>query len=188
MNRLLPIAVAATLTGCASSMSGIGGSNGYACKAPEGALCTSVSGVYANSRHALPAPGKTPRADAPSTSTTSYGATSIAKGHVSSPSEGTGTVLRSAPRVLRVWIAAWEDSDGDLHEASMVHVVVDTGRWLIDHVRPTARDRIQGVTPPNQSTAESATKLGVESAALGEPLPPAPVSAPAAHSPPLLAR
>jgi hypothetical protein len=36
------------LSGCASNLSGIGGTPTYACKAPAGAQCTSVSGVYAN--------------------------------------------------------------------------------------------------------------------------------------------
>ena len=37
------------LSGSYHSLSGVGGTERYACKAPEGALCTSVSGVYANS-------------------------------------------------------------------------------------------------------------------------------------------
>ena len=52
MNRavLTPLLlVALTLAGCASTLSGVGGVDGYACKAPEGAMCTSVSGIYANS-------------------------------------------------------------------------------------------------------------------------------------------
>ena len=56
--------------------------------------------------------------------------------------------MRSEPRVLRLWIAPWEDSDGDLHDASLVHVVVDTGRWLIERVRPVPRNRLDGITPP----------------------------------------
>jgi len=35
-------------SGCASNLSGIGGAEQYACRAPVGAQCTSVSGVYAN--------------------------------------------------------------------------------------------------------------------------------------------
>ena len=41
------------LSGCASSLSGVGGTQNYACKAPIGALCTSVSGVYANALHGM---------------------------------------------------------------------------------------------------------------------------------------
>ena len=48
--RILLIAACASLAaGCASTLSGLGGTQTYACKAPEGVLCTSVAGVYANS-------------------------------------------------------------------------------------------------------------------------------------------
>jgi conjugal transfer pilus assembly protein TraV len=50
--------------------------------------------------------------------------------------------------VLRLWIAPWEDDDGDLHEASVVHVLIDTGRWLIERVVPVNRTRLDAVRPP----------------------------------------
>jgi conjugal transfer pilus assembly protein TraV len=56
--------------------------------------------------------------------------------------------------VLRLWIAPWEDADGDLHEEAMVHVVVDSGRLLIEHVRPVTRSRVEGVAPPISSVQE----------------------------------
>jgi len=45
--RLLPLATALTLSSC-MSMSGLGGDSKYACKAPDGVTCDSVSGTYAN--------------------------------------------------------------------------------------------------------------------------------------------
>ena len=51
-----PLVFALALSGCASTLSGVGGADGYACKAPEGALCTSVSGVYANTAQGMPKP------------------------------------------------------------------------------------------------------------------------------------
>src|SRR5437762_1478115 len=38
------------LTGCAGTLSGIGGETTFKCKAPDGVQCQSVSGTYANSR------------------------------------------------------------------------------------------------------------------------------------------
>ena len=141
-----PVALlmAAALCGCASSMSGVGGTDKYACKAPEGALCTSVSGVYANSL-AGPVTTSKETPSGPSAGKRSYGASSIAP--LATIPAGSSS-LRSNPRVLRVWIAAWEDADGDLHDESFVHVLVDTGRWLIEHVRPAERSRIEAVAPP----------------------------------------
>lgn len=170
-----------TLSGCASTLSGVGGTQNYACKAPVGALCMSVSGVYANALHGMaevprpplttPAPsmlgdtsgatkltspfdGTKPltsssepspaRLGSQSASATAFIATSQPNG----PASSAEPALRSEPRILRLWIAPWEDSDGDLHDASFVHVVVDTGRWLIERVRPVPRDRLDGITPP----------------------------------------
>ena len=146
MNRAVftPLLAALLLAGCASTLSGVGGADGYACKAPEGAMCTSVSGIYANSaqgmaRFARPSGQKPPPGEA-----VAYGATPLAPGRPAAASSS----LRSNPRVLRLWIAPWEDADGDLHEQALVHVVVDTGRWLIEHVRPAAGSRASNVAPP----------------------------------------
>lgn len=155
LRRLLAVvlsAVAALSGGCASTMSGLGGEGSYACKAPVGTQCTSVSGVYANSTHGpvpasvLPKPATAP-ASAPSAA---YGASgSATAAALSTPA----TPVRSQPRVLRLWIAPWEDADGDLHEASVVHVLVDTGRWLIERVVPANRNRVDAVRPPIPSSA-----------------------------------
>ena len=140
-----PLLAVLTLSACASSMSGVGGTDSYACKAPEGAMCTSVSGVYANSVQGMPKATKPAEKKSALASAAIYGATSIAPaGLVLAP----GPSIRSNPRVLRLWIAPWEDSDGDLHEEALVHMVVDTGRWLIEHVRPVPRNRVDGVAPP----------------------------------------
>lgn len=165
------LATIVTLSGCASSLSGLGGNESLSCKAPEGVICTSVSGVYANAatiasrtaptpvtRTSLPAPG-------------SYGANSIAPGQDKTASTP-GNVVRSSPRVLRLWIAPWEDGDGDLHEESTVHVLVDNGRWMVDHVRATPRSRLDAVAPPLSATGEkTAPKPAAETPARSEALP-----------------
>jgi conjugal transfer pilus assembly protein TraV len=177
------------LSGCASNLSGIGGTPTYACKAPAGAQCTSVSGVYANagqgSRQLLgsdapravgsgalgtsaadgtshgpvvrsgagaPAPKSSAVETRPAPAPAS-GATTVAPTAPSGavPAHSTAA-LRTAPRVLRLWIAPWEDSDGDLHEASTVNVLIDHGRWLIERVRPAPRGLRMGVTPPAAPT------------------------------------
>ena len=171
-----PLLFALTLSGCASTLSGVGGADGYACKAPEGALCTSVSGVYANSVSGMPKetkpPGKNAAVDAPAI----YGATSIAPGR---PASASGISIRSNPRVLRLWIAPWEDADGDLHEEALVHVVVDPGRWLIEHVRPASRSRVDAVAPsltPAQEAAPSKAPGDAPQAPTRLLLPPAGLS------------
>ncbi len=173
----MAVAMASTIVlgGCAAALSGIGGTEGYACKAPIGAQCTSISGVYANA-------GVNPKANAnanadilasramhealrpqgllgmPSIPFATQMSLPTSKGaNTSVPMSDTrvGTTaslrnaaLRSPSRVLRLWIAPWEDADGDLHEASFMHVVIDTGRWLVERVRPAPRSRMDIATPP----------------------------------------
>lgn len=40
--------------------------------------------------------------------------------------------IRLPPRVIRIWIAPWEDSDGDLHQPSYIYSEISPkrGRWL----------------------------------------------------------
>ena len=108
------------------------------------ALSNSIHGQPPAS--ALPKPAKEPARAAPTAPAAS--AFAAAPGLGAPPS-----ALRSQPRVLRLWIAPWEDADGDLHEASVVHVLVDTGRWLIERVTPANRQRVDAVRPPIPSAA-----------------------------------
>lgn len=163
------VVFAGSLSGCASVISGIGGSERYACKAPEGVTCTSVSGAYANVTHGMPQATQLPAAKRPSPPTF-YGATSIAPGGAGS-STATAARIRSNPRLLRVWVAPWEDSDGDLHGEAIVHVIVDSGRWLIDHVRPASRSRIDAVAPPLPGRESPAATLPADAPVSGTRLP-----------------
>lgn len=142
----LPALAALALSGCASSLTGLGGTEYYGCRAPEGVMCNSVSGVYANSSHGNLRPTQPPTSTSSSAAPALYGAAPVA---IDQDAAGAAEdAIRSNPRLLRVWIAPWEDSDGDLHEEGYLHVIVDTGRWLIEHVRPAARSDIDGVAPP----------------------------------------
>lgn len=40
--------------------------------------------------------------------------------------------IRLPPRIIRIWIAPWEDSDGDLHQTSYIYSEISPkkGRWL----------------------------------------------------------
>lgn len=161
------------LCGC-MSMSGLDGNSKYACKAPAGVTCNSVSGTYANSIHnQLPGQRQTP--DAPE-----QGAAAIAK--TSGMAPGTeqkprpllaapeaaatntanlqGLALRSQARVLRLWTKPWEDADGDLYDQGYVYVQIDQGRWQIEHVQREIRSRYAPLRPP-PATSVTATPTGI---------------------------
>lgn len=171
--RAIALAGFLALSGC-SNLSGVGGGSKYACKAPEGVACDSVSGTYANALHNnLPsqrqqqpietsastsapspttAPRRTPMAAAPAVATTS----------TLTPTLGTSP-LRSQARVLRLWTKPWEDADGDLYDQGYVYVQVSTGQWLIDHVQRQIRNTYAPLRPPSKSNADVSSDLGQSS-------------------------
>jgi conjugal transfer pilus assembly protein TraV len=58
-----------------------------------------------------------------------------------------GDPIRMAPLVLRVWIAPWEDTDGDLHDQHYLYTVVHQGKWLIETNQQQIRDAYKPVFP-----------------------------------------
>ena len=155
--RAAAAALLLPLAGC-MNMSGLSGNSKYACAAPEGVACDSVSGTYTNalhhhlpsqqasaargeSREVAPEPGSSPPARQP----IAGAPRSIADGGA----EGAPALaLRSQARVLRLWTKPWEDADGDLWDQGYVYVQVDAGRWQIDHVRQRIRDQYAPLRPP----------------------------------------
>ena len=159
---------AALLAGC-SSITGLDGSSQYACKAPEGVKCDSVSGNYYNAiQNNLPAQ-RNPKGTANPSSLTDPQSPSVVRGSgrtgasamptaigAAVPVEGPAYMaapLRAGPRVLRLWIKPWEDTDRDLNGESLVYVQIDNGRWLVDHVQRQAREPYAPIRPTRLPTS-----------------------------------
>ncbi len=154
---LVTSAMLASLYGC-TSMSGLGGSSDYACKAPEGVTCDSVSGTYANAvHHNLPSQRARRPMDAsdPSALRSMPPTQAAAPFVTSSPPPVTAQALRSQARVLRLWFKPWEDADHDLYDQGYVYVQIDSGQWLIDHVQRRIRDAYAPLRPPPKSAASA---------------------------------
>ena len=156
------------------NMSGLGGESKYACKAPDGVACDSVSGTYANALHNnLPSQQAQRSArrqkeafeESPSSKVgrAISSATANASGMAVTPSP-----LRTQARILRLWIKPWEDADGDLYDQGYVYVQVDNGQWQIDHVQGQIRDVYAPLKPPPKPATEAATEPG---ASTPSPLP-----------------
>lgn len=154
---LLTSTMLVSLYGC-TSMSGLGGSSDYACKAPEGVTCDSVSGTYANAlHHNLPSqrarrPMATGDAEATQPAQPMQAAPRLV---TSSQPPVTAHALRSRARVLRLWFKPWEDADHDLYDQGYVYVQIDSGQWLIDHVQRQIRDAYAPLRPPPKSAASA---------------------------------
>lgn len=153
------------LTGCVS-LSGIGGSSSFSCKAPEGVMCDSISGVYANSvANNLPSQKVHQHGDSKEES---YAAARYYERMISS-----GDPLRTRPRVLRIWTAPWQDKDGDLHDQSLAYVVVDEGHWMLEHNQRRIAEEYAPIRPPigfnpaSNAHADAASKpVGIDPAEL----------------------
>jgi len=126
------LVLAVALTGCASGPK-------YACAVPEGVSCQPVSTVYAASSTSTPAhahvraPGESVAHDAVTQDASEPDAVAQA---ANVPGAVVATVqpgepILTAPRVLRVWIARWEDAGGDLHDETYLYLRIDDGRWTL---------------------------------------------------------
>lgn len=133
MKKLLfALSVPALTAGCAS-MTGLDGESRFACRAPDGVTCHPLSNVYA---HAVANNLAVLRQDDKPESRKIEKA-----GEIIGRAPSSGDPIRTQPKVLRVWIAPWEDSDGDLHDQSYIYVVANTGRWVIEHNQKRIVDR-----------------------------------------------
>jgi conjugal transfer pilus assembly protein TraV len=149
-NIVAALAVAGVVAAC-GNLSGLGGTAEYGCKAPEGVKCDSVSGNYANALHNnLPSQrqGRAPASPADPAAAV-VPALGVPIAATAAPIPGLAPQpLRSEPRVLRLWIKPWEDTDHDLHDQSFVYVQTDRGHWRIEHVQRRAQEGFAPVRPP----------------------------------------
>ncbi len=151
-------AAALVLPGC-SNVSGLSGSSSYACKAPEGVTCDSVSGTYANAvqnnlpsqRQRRTAPESSEHSDSPLPSMAAASRPALTASLLPTP-----VSLRSSPRILRLWFKPWEDADHDLYDQGYVYVQIDAGQWQIEHVQRQIRDAYAPLkAPPRAASADS---------------------------------
>ena len=163
--RLGAVCLLLPLAAC-MNMSGLGGESKYACKAPDGVACDSVSGTYANALHNnLPSQlaqrsARRQKETAEENASPTLGRPiSSATGNVSGMAV-TPSPLRTQARILRLWIKPWEDADGDLYDQGYVYVQVDNGQWQIDHVQRQIRDLYAPLKPPPKPDTEAANEPG----------------------------
>lgn len=185
--------ISTLLVGCASTMSGLDGASQYSCKAPDGVTCSSLSGVYANAvANNLPALRKEGKGEAVSAlpadrqALQASAGTPAKSGDIIGRAPSSGEPIRTRPKVLRVWIAPWEDSEGDLHDQSYVYVVADPGRWVIEHNQKRIIDRYRPtfIQPSQVNPAQKPSTSAPQQAGSGVVLPGAQGYGPTLHQKP----
>ncbi len=170
--RWLVVPTVLLLTGCAGTMTGLDGQGGFSCKAPDGISCASLSGVYANAvQNNLPGQRTGTKSDKV--------VEAIAR--ITAAAPRSGDPLRSAQKVRRVWLAPWEDEDEVLHDQSYVYLVVDPGRWQIEHSRRKATEGFRPVMPP-KIFAPQASNAGDRPSLQVERMNPAPGATPSMNA------
>lgn len=158
------------LTACVN-MSGLDGDSKYACAAPEGVACDSVSGTYENSiRNNLPSQQRRKASDS-DIATSRHASDQTVQVSLRQPSVALVAPdadtpqpksLRSQARYLRLWIKPWEDVDGDLFDQAHIYVQIDNGRWQIEHIQQAIRDRYSPLRPPPASTSSSGSDTATD--------------------------
>ncbi|RZI57617.1 MAG: hypothetical protein EOP37_19570 [Rubrivivax sp.] len=183
-SRLLAVGSTSMLGACLS-MSGLEGEAKYACSAPQGVTCQSVSGTYANASRSgatliRPTWASPANQDRPATEKPAFDKPAIDKTGIETReawdngapgNDRTNGAWRTQPRVLRLWTKAWEDADGDLWAQGYVYVQVSNGAWRIDHIRQLTRDRFARLRPPSPASSPTTEADPAPPAALFERLP-----------------
>jgi conjugal transfer pilus assembly protein TraV len=81
--------------------------------------------------------------------------------------------LRTPSRVLRVWIAPWEDTSGRLHVPGYTYAEIEPRRWSIGEAAATGGLQLKPLTqpppPPETPTPRQAEGPELQDAAAGPP-------------------
>ena len=164
------LASAAVLSGCSTTaLSGLDAKSTFSCAAPDGVTCMSVSGIYANSRAGnLPGQqrnemigagaaagqqasvvggGPRPAIPAPNAAAMNPTPTGSPANPRDMQAPYMGMPVRTAERVLRIWMSPYEDADGDLHDQRYFYVTVSSGRWQVENNRIAPRSAFRQIRP-----------------------------------------
>lgn len=57
--------------------------------------------------------------------------------------EGNTLPIRTPAQVMRIWVAPWENAEGDLMMSGLVYTEVQKRRWQVGLERPDIRDIIR---------------------------------------------
>jgi len=161
---LFSFTLAGALSGCAVK---------YGCPAPDGVTCKPISEVYSsNGGQSTPndpnrsgTPGGSGVRDRERPGPESRNSRSVEENLSLTPgprhpaSDSAAVPLRSAPKVLRVWVAPWIDEEGDLHQEGDLYVVVDHGAWAVGlpEVESGSASR-PGIIPPEGGLSEQPSR------------------------------
>jgi conjugal transfer pilus assembly protein TraV len=116
----------------------VGCATQYGCKGmPDDPKCLSTTEAYQVTDKALP---ETSKSENPKSEAVKAEAIAPFPRHARQPVPKIDdpTPIRTPAQVMRIWIAPWEDSDGDLMVSGYVYTELEPRRWMIGKSAPTA--------------------------------------------------
>ncbi len=128
--KLFVIVISLLITGGCTSK--------YACNAPDGKTCKSMTTVY-NESLTNGDDGYVYSEDEEKPD----GSAQVEKSqmdHYNIQTVNPGDSIRRGPRTLRVWLTPWRDKEDNLYEPIFVNTVVDYGEWLINENKNFIQD------------------------------------------------
>ena len=75
------------------------------------------------------------------------------------PERVTAAPYRSAPRVLKIWLAPYEDTEGDLHLPGTVYTELESRRWMIGQAVPKGTSVLKPLKASGPPSLSQASKL-----------------------------
>jgi len=159
----LSVLLIAITTGCATD---------YGCKGmPDEPSCLSTTQAYQVTNTAIT---EAPAENNPNSETTSSTAL-VPPLQQPVPKIEDPTPIRTPSQVMRIWIAPWEDADGDLMVSNYIYTELEPRRWMIGKAAPTASSSLIPLQveqrPPEKPPTVDANDDDSPSSRLGKPLP-----------------
>ncbi|MYM92713.1 type IV conjugative transfer system lipoprotein TraV [Duganella vulcania] len=138
---VLALFAVATLSGC-GSLFGVGGQE-FGCKGlPEGTQCMSAKEVYAATEHADRVTNRHKGSDKDNLEHAEGAAGAGGAGEVVAPfhadpvpSLDRPIPIRTQARLMRIWIAPWDDTESDLHASEFVFTEIVERKWNIGEMQ-----------------------------------------------------
>lgn len=123
VHRYLLIVTLISVSGCSAK---------YGCKGmPDDPICMSAAEAYRATDHAPIQPNPSAHGAAPANATPAVSAKGSTFEPVPTPKIDDPTPIRTPSQVMRIWIAPWEDDDGDLNVSGYVYTELEPRRWMI---------------------------------------------------------
>ncbi|TAG49798.1 MAG: type IV conjugative transfer system protein TraV [Betaproteobacteria bacterium] len=170
----LAVAASLALAGCASTFNATGQAE-FACKAQstDGVRCMSARELYAaTEQRTTVASQRSPDQQTPAAATVASATSAPVIVQPSPTIELERPIpIRSQAKVMRIWIAPWEDQHGDLHASGLVFTEIEARRWNLGE-RMVAKApvitplQVTGAatprtTPPNTSSSTPSSLSGM---------------------------